>query len=63
MTAKDFRLIAAVIRGLDVDAETRAHIANEFASALRGTNAAFSASLFFSTVISPENDQKAACKG
>jgi len=52
MTRKDFNLIAKTIRILDVDAATRAHIANVFAASLSTTNPRFDRDRFVAATVS-----------
>lgn len=53
MSRKDFILIAETIRFFDVDADTRARLAAEFADTLRGTNARFDRERFIAAATKP----------
>ena len=46
MTRKDFELIAATIKNLDLSQREREMVAEKFADALAGTNAGFKSGLF-----------------
>lgn len=57
MTKKDFALIAATVRALDLAyPETREHVAMRFAAALRGTSPRFDRVRFIAACVGTEGD-------